>query len=233
MITAICGHEPNAGRTTVAINLAAMLARCGRDILLIDACANQDASRSTYERTHHGKRDGGFFCHYAATELSLTLAIERLAPRFKEVIVDTDESTAFAAASRSDCCLVVAGPDWDEHDRDEKMYEAAEKTKPELDIHHVVNRAYPKFRLDEFWDSYVLYPYALPSRRAFSHCWTGFGVTETIDLEEVDNIAINGMKNLFQGVYGLFETKPNKDIRIVNQRGSTTVHTIYPRIGAL
>lgn len=59
MITAICGHECNAGRTTIATNLAAMLAQAGKDVLLIDASSNKKATAFTQTRSADDKRDPG------------------------------------------------------------------------------------------------------------------------------------------------------------------------------
>ena len=211
MITAICGSERNVGRTTVAINLAAMLAQCGKNVVLIDASENQDASKLVDNRTNSGAVDGGFFCVSAISPITLALTVERLRRGFDEIIIDTDEDTAFVAASRCNQCLVIAGPRWDAKEDDEGLVEAALKQNSKFQTHYVFNRCYPHFDL-EGWESYACgLAYTILNCEAVAAVSEGLAVTE----QENPNVAvIKEMKALFEELYGEFNHKPKVTMRI-------------------
>ena len=224
MITAICGSERNVGRTTVAINLAAMLAQCGKNVVLIDASENQDASKLVDNRTNSGAVDGGFFCVSATSPITLALTVERLGRGFDEIIIDADEDTAFAAASRCNQCLVIAGPRWDAKDDDESLVEAALKQNSKFRTHYVFNRCYPDFDL-EWWEGITgELQFAISTCEAVAAVSEGLAVTE----QEKPNVAaIKEMKALFEELYGEFNHKPKVTKRIQDRCFGSQIE-VYP-----
>ena len=172
-----------------------------RDIILIDACGNHDASRVSLERIRSG-RDNGFDCVSAPTR-SLGGALQLLGKRFSEVIVDTDEDTAFVSARHSDCCIIVAGPSWDEQVRDRELCGTTTRHKP-TNLYLLFNRTYPKFSLKSFEGIEPGDAYLLPSRRAISQSMAGLSLIET-NAKEADPGAMTAMQGLFEGIYGPFQ----------------------------
>lgn len=223
MITAICGSERNVGRTTVAINLAAMLAQCGKDVVLIDASKNQDANEIVHQRTGGGAKDGGFFCVSAISPITLALAVERLGSRFGEIIIDTDEDTALAAASQCNECILVAGPGWDEMEDDLSLIKAA-LVASEFRTDYVFNRCYPGCGI-KFWDGITgEFQYAISTCKAVAGSSGRLAVTE----QEKPNVAaIKEMKALFEELYGDFIHKPKVTKRI-RQGHFSLEYAVYP-----
>jgi hypothetical protein len=218
MILAICGYEPNAGRTTVATNLAAMNACAGRETLLIDACANQDASRIFQKRTRDDVVDPGFCCYSAPTPLTSVRALERIASHFSQTIVDTDQNTAAEVASQCDHLLFINGPCWDDYIRDKELEELFLKDRNEWVSFRVINRTYPKFKLKsiEFGDPKLDHLYKLTNRQAFSECMrTGVAVIEITNPNDVDPISSREILKLYNDLYDPFEMKkPDRERRL-------------------
>lgn len=209
MITAICGNERNAGRTTVAVNLAAMLAQCGKDVLLIDTSENQSAMAQFASRKKWC-RDTGYLCISARGELALTLAMERYAPRFGMVIVDTDAETARAAATQSDKCVIVTSPGWNSEVADRELIANASRESSKLDVLIVSNRCYPRCKLETrklsieteaVWSR--IRTSKLSARWAFGY-QNGMAATE---YGSADRTAVKEATALYGALYRKFEPK--------------------------
>jgi hypothetical protein len=213
VITTIYSPEAKAGCTTIAINLASILADAGHKVLLIDACRNRDATRISLKRTEARAPEGGYLCHNA-TASSLNLAIERLYGSFKHVIIDTDKETALTAACRSDHYISVRLRDRGITDciYDKilagRIDDAVITDDQKPDIRLVFNRQEPNSPFEHAANKSPGSIFLLPNRSAFSRCADGLAVIEV--REELDLIAMNALDELVQILYGPTNTKAQR-----------------------
>jgi len=113
MIITIGGIKGGGGKTTIATNLAILLARCpGADVLLVDADEQETASDFTAWREVTLAGQIG----YTAVKLSgeaVRSQVLKLATKYSHVIIDTggrDTTSQRAALSVSDVYLVPFNP---------------------------------------------------------------------------------------------------------------------------
>jgi chromosome partitioning protein len=89
MIIVCGGIKGGVGKTTIATNLAILLSREGRDVLLVDADEQESASDFTMVRNETLASSGG--AGYTAVKLhgaAVRTDTLRLAPKYHDVIVD-------------------------------------------------------------------------------------------------------------------------------------------------
>lgn len=85
-IVAIVGEKGGTGKTTIATNLAAMLARAGRDVLIVDTDTQRSASY--WAATRAQRADLPRVACVQLYEPSLATELPDLAKRYDEVLVD-------------------------------------------------------------------------------------------------------------------------------------------------
>lgn len=102
MITVVGGTKGGSGKSTVATNLAIMLAAGGGDVLLVDADDQETATDFTNLREASRTDGAGYNC-VALTGAAVRSGVQRLAPKHAHVIIDTGgrEPSASARHSRS------------------------------------------------------------------------------------------------------------------------------------
>lgn len=86
VILVVGGQKGGTGKTTIATNLAAMRARAGRDVLLIDTDTQASASSWAQIRGEEGVQPA-ITC-IAKFGLGVADEVRRLAPKFDDVILD-------------------------------------------------------------------------------------------------------------------------------------------------
>ena len=112
MITVIGGTKGGSGKSTVATNLAVMLANAGRDVLLVDADDQETSMDFTNLRNASRPEGAGYTC-VALTGRAVLTEVKRLAPKYQDIIVDTggrDTASQRAALAICDTYLVPFAP---------------------------------------------------------------------------------------------------------------------------
>lgn len=111
-IYTVGGIKGGSGKTTVATNLAVLLAVDGRDVLLVDADDQETATDFTAWRNKNADGQAG----YTAIQLSgdgVRTEIRRLAAKYDDIVIDTggrDTTSQRAAMTVSDIYLVPFVP---------------------------------------------------------------------------------------------------------------------------
>lgn len=146
MITVIGGTKGGSGKSTVATNLAVMLAASGRDVLLVDA-DDQETSMDFTALRNEAKAGGAGYTCVALTGKAVFTEVKRLAPKYQEVIIDTggrDTESQRAALMVCDSYLVPFAPrsfDVWTLDKVASLVEEARTYNPELKAYAFINRA--------------------------------------------------------------------------------------------
>ncbi len=112
MIVVIGGIKGGSGKTTVATNLAVMLANQTRDVLLIDADDQETASDFTILRNERQPQGAGY-TSIKLTGSAVRTQTMRLAEKYQDVVIDTggrDTTSQRAALSVADVLLVPFVP---------------------------------------------------------------------------------------------------------------------------
>ena len=113
MILVCGGIKGGSGKTTIATNLAAMRARAGKDVLLVDADEQESATIFTAIR----KRDQPQRPQYTSIilrESNLRSEIDRMRSKYDDIIVDTggrDTRAQRASLSLADVLLLPLTPE--------------------------------------------------------------------------------------------------------------------------
>lgn len=111
MIYTVGGIKGGSGKTTIATNLAIMLANSGRDVLLVDADAQGTASDFSQQRSEVLEDMG-----YTAVKLSGTAVrtqVEKLKSKYDDVVIDAggrDTTSQRAALVISDIFIAPFVP---------------------------------------------------------------------------------------------------------------------------
>jgi chromosome partitioning protein len=108
MIYTIGGIKGGSGKTTVATNLAVMLFRAGRDVLLVDADDQETATDFTYWRNETLPEGAGYTAIQLADNAVRT-EILKLKDKYDDIVIDTggrDTTSQRAAISVSDIYIV-------------------------------------------------------------------------------------------------------------------------------
>lgn len=146
MITVVGGTKGGSGKSTVATNLAVMLAASGRDVLLVDADDQETATDFTNLRNETRPGGAGYTC-VALTGKAVLTEVKRLAPKYQEVIIDTggrDTVSQRAALAICDAYLVPFAPrsfDVWTLDKVAELIEEAHAVNPDFKAFAFINRA--------------------------------------------------------------------------------------------
>ena len=113
MILVCGGIKGGSGKTTIATNLAAMRAKAGKDVLLVDADEQESATIFTAIR----KRDQSQRQQYTSIilrESNLRSEIDRMRTKYDDVIVDTggrDTGLSGRVSRLPMCCFCRLTPE--------------------------------------------------------------------------------------------------------------------------
>lgn len=191
MITVVGGTKGGSGKSTVATNLAIMLASTGSDVLLVDADDQETATDFTNLREATRPGGAGYTC-VALTGAAVRSGVLRLAPKHAHVVIDTggrDTISQRAALSICHTYLVPFAPrsfDVWTLDKVAELVEEARAVNDGLRALAFINRA--EARGSENVEAAELIrskpgleyvPAALGARKAFAHAAaSGLAVTE-------------------------------------------------------
>lgn len=216
MITVVGGTKGGSGKSTVATNLAIMLAAAGREVLLVDA---DDQETSTdFSNLREGSRAGGagYTC-IALTGPAVRSGVQRLAPKHEHVIIDTggrDTVSQRAALSICDCYLVPFAPrsfDVWTLDKVADLVEEARVVNPGLRALAFINRADARggenaeaAELIRTKPALEFLPFSLGTRKAFAHA-AAAGLS-VIELKPQDPKATEEIGALFGHLFDIPST---------------------------
>jgi chromosome partitioning protein len=111
MIVCIGGVKGGAGKTTIAVNLAAIRAIQGYDVLLVDSDAQATATDFTVLR-ENTLGNAGYTC-IQLTGIAVRNEVRRLAPKYDDIIIDVagrDTAGQRAALSVADQLVIPFVP---------------------------------------------------------------------------------------------------------------------------
>ena len=213
MIILVGGEKGGVGKTTLAVNLAVMRARAGRDVLLVDADKQASANLWAGIREEEGiqppvrcvqKRDKG-----------LTADVRDLATRYEDVIIDAggqDSVELRAGLTLAHLAVFPIQPSLFDAATLETLASLVAQAKgfnPELVAGIVINRASPNPRVREAeeakeliaeYSDLHLMDALIRDRIAFRRsARNGMCVTE---LSERDKAAESELEKLYEEVYG-------------------------------
>lgn len=149
MITTVGGTKGGAGKSTIATNLAVMLAAAGRDVLLVDADEQETAQDFTNLRNDTRAGGAGYTC-VCLTGRAVMTEVRRLAPKYDEIIIDAggrDTVSQRAALAVADVYLVPFAPrsfDVWTLDKVEQLVEEARAVNPGLRALAFLNKTDPR-----------------------------------------------------------------------------------------
>jgi len=211
MIVACGGIKGGVGKTTVAVHLAVLAARAGREVLLIDGDSQGSASDFTAIRRENRGGDAG----YTSVKLAgAAIRAEgmRLAPKYDELIVDVagrDSAAQRAALAMSDVVVLPFLPGsfdiWG-LERTTEILEEARAYNEHLRALAVLNRADPNNR-DNFTAIETVHEIGylevakarLGNRKSFRTA-TGQGLIVN-ELKPRDDKAVAEISQLFSEIY--------------------------------
>jgi chromosome partitioning protein len=207
MIYTVGGQKGGSGKTTVATNLAILLAVKGKDVLLVDADDQETASDFTALREERTSNQAG----YTAIKLSginILKQIPKLAERYEDIVIDTggrDTESQRAALTVTHVFLIPFVPrsfDIWTLEKVEFLVEQARAANPKLKAYVFINRADPRggdndeaAELLRQSDSLTYLDAPLGNRKAFANAAaSGCGI---IELKNADEKAINEFTILY------------------------------------
>lgn len=146
MICVVGNEKGGVGKTTLAVNLAAMAALAGRDVLLADADPQQQSAARWAARRVELHPDAPPVRSVGIAGPTLRVELADLARRYGTVVVDTgaeDSPELRAAALVADVLVIPVQPDsfdvWTLPTM-ESLWERAKAMNPKLRLVLVVNR---------------------------------------------------------------------------------------------
>lgn len=207
MITVIGGTKGGSGKSTVATNLAVMLAQAGRDVLLVDADEQETSINFTNLRNQERADGAGYTC-VALTGRAVATEVRRLAPKYQDVIIDVGGSDSVAqrgALAIADLYLVPFAPrsfDLWTIDKVAALIDEARALNPELRAFAFLNRADSRGADNEAaadiirsCEALEWLPLTLGNRKTYPRAATGgLAVTE---LRPTDAKAVEEVRALF------------------------------------
>lgn len=213
MITVVGGTKGGSGKSTVAINLAVILAAMGRDTLLIDADDQETSTDFTALRNERRDGGAGYTC-VALTGRAVLTEARRLAPKYQEVIIDTggrDTVSQRAALAICDNYLIPFAPrsfDVWTIDKVAELIEEAKSINLDFQAFAFINRADSRgaenaeaAEILQSKPAMTFIPTILGNRKAFAHAAAaGLAVTE---LRPIDHKAVEEMSALFSRLYNV------------------------------
>ncbi len=146
MITAVGGTKGGTGKSTVATNIAVLLAAGGKDVLLVDADEQGTATDFTTMRNQAREEGAGYTC-IALKGRAVVTEIRRLASKYDEIVIDVgagDNASQRGALAVADVFAVPLAPrsfDVWTLDKVAELVEEARVTNPELKVFAFLNRA--------------------------------------------------------------------------------------------
>ncbi|MHB2167882.1 AAA family ATPase [Alsobacter sp. R-9] len=191
MITAVGGTKGGTGKSTVATNIAVLLAASGKDVLLVDADEQGTATDFTTMRNQSREEGAGYTC-IALKGRAVVTEIRRLAPKYDEIIIDVgagDTASQRGALAVADICVVPLAPrsfDVWTLDKVAELVEEARVTNPDLKAVAFLNRGDAKGGENEAAAEIIrkqpalkFLPVALGNRKSYAKAATaGLAVTE-------------------------------------------------------
>lgn len=191
MIIAVGGTKGGTGKSTVATNLAVLLASAGKDVLLVDADEQGTATDFTTMRNQSGEQGAGYTC-IALKGRSIVTEIRRLAPKYDEIVIDVgagDNASQRGALAVADVFAVPLAPrsfDVWTLDKVAELVEEARVTNPDLKALAFLNRADAKGGENEAAADIIrkqpvlkFLPVGLGNRKSYAKAATaGMAVTE-------------------------------------------------------
>ena len=191
MITGVGGTKGGTGKSTVATNLAVLLAKAGQDVLLVDADEQGTATDFTAMRNQNREGGAGYTC-IALKGRALVTEVRRLAPKYDQVVIDIgagDSASQRGALAVADVHLVQLAPrSFDERtvDKVAGLVEEARVTNPGLRACAIINRAdstgnenAAAAEIIQGQQGLEYVPHALGNRKSYAKAGTsGLGVVE-------------------------------------------------------
>ena len=209
MIYTVGGIKGGSGKTTIATNLAILLAHKGFDVLLVDADEQETATDFTAWREETLQGNIG----YTAVKLtgeSVRSQVLKLANKYSHIVIDTggrDTTSQRAALSVSDIYLIPFNPrsfDVWTVGKVEKLVKEIRAVKPtplkalaflnRADVRGADNSDAAEFLSQS--DTLTFIQTTIINRKAFSHAAAkGLGVTEMIPPDEKANHEVISLFN--------------------------------------
>jgi chromosome partitioning protein len=149
MIYTVGGIKGGSGKTTIATNLAVMLYRAGRDVLLVDADDQETATDFTYWRNETLPEGAGYTAIQLADNAVRT-EILKLKDKYDDIVIDTggrDTTSQRAAIAVSDVYIVPFIPrsfDMWTLEKVTRLIEEMMPANPSLKSVAVLNRLDPR-----------------------------------------------------------------------------------------
>jgi chromosome partitioning protein len=213
MIAAIGGTKGGSGKSTIATNMAVMLAAAGRDVLLVDA-DEQGTSRDFTAMRAATRPEGPTYTCVAINGVEVARQVARLARKHDEVIIDCggrDTNSQRAALAVCDAYLVPFAPrsfDVWTLDSVAKLVDEARATGRDFAAFAFLNRADARgpdnteaAELLKSKPALEFLPFALGNRKAFANAASmGLGVSE---LRPHELKATQEVGELFQHLFGI------------------------------
>lgn len=109
MIICVGGTKGGTGKSTVATNLAVILASAGRDVLLIDADEQGTSVDFTNMRNQNRPEGAGYTC-IALTGRAVVTETRRLTPKYQDVVIDVGGGNSASQRSALAVCDVYLVP---------------------------------------------------------------------------------------------------------------------------
>lgn len=160
MILVSGGIKGGSGKSTVAVNLAIMRAREGRDVLLVDADDQETATDFTILRNER-LEDGAGYTSIALRGKAIRTEVQRLASKYDDVVIDCggrDTTNQRAALSVADLYLVPFVPrsfDVWTLEKVAELVEEVQAAQPDLQAFMFLNRADHQGRDNEEASEYL------------------------------------------------------------------------------
>lgn len=197
MILLIGGEKGGTGKTTIATNLAAMRARAGRDVLLVDT--DIQGSASFWVQTRDEASIEPRVANVQKFGKNLANELSDLAKRYQDIIIDAggrDSAELRASLVRADLAVIpVQASQFDlwTLDRMDEMVKLAKSYNQALQVKILISRASTNpgvteannaAELVEEFDTFALADTIIRDRIAFRRAAAeGKGVTEMYDPE--------------------------------------------------
>ena len=210
MIIVSGGIKGGSGKSTVAVNLAVMLAQEGREVLLVDADDQESAMDFTILRNDQMEEEAGYTC-ITLRGKAIRTEVLRLVPKYDDVVIDCggrDTTNQRAALSVADVYLVPFVPRSFDVWTLEKVSELVEdiqtineELKPFIFLNRADHQGHDNEDAVEYfaeYDNLVFLDAPLGNRKAFANAAAqGKGVVE---FRPKDLKAIAEVEKLFEKV---------------------------------
>ena len=210
MIITVGGIKGGSGKSTVAVHLAVLRARVGREVLLVDADGQATATDFTKERKARLEGSAGYTAVQLSGRAVRTETLE-LARKYDDVVIDTggrDTASQRAALSVSDILLIPMVPRsadvWTLR-ADAELVEEMRMANPRLVAWAFVNRADPRGTDNEETAEAIaetkglrLLPVQIGHRKVFGNA-IGQGMTVT-EMRPKDVKAVHEIEALCQAL---------------------------------